>query len=195
MQAINTIASRERPATFAADFDAFQVQCQAFSQEAEVFGNSLSAAVATATGAVSAGLWAAGSYTAGTLARSTIDGLIYVRRSPGGSSPSDPKLDPTNWRMAAMQMPTTQVVSGTTHTIEPFTAIEMSNAAKVVVTFPAAPAVDDWFFLGVQNALLSNEVDPNGLRIQGALGRRYLWRRMGCIWRYVSVAYGWRPYL
>lgn len=195
MQAIKTIASRERPATFAADFDQFQVECKQFSEEAEVFGNSLSAAVATATGAVAAALWAGGSFATGALARSPTDGLIYVRRSPGGASPTDPKLDPTNWRMAAMQMPTTQIVSATTHTIEPFTAIEMSNAAKVTVTFPASPAVDDWFFLGVQNALFNNEVNPGALNIQGQPGNRYLWRRMGCIWRYVSVAYGWRPYL
>lgn len=194
MRTITTTASRDRPATFAQEFDQFQVEAKDFADDTASFAAQLTSAVNLATTAGGVGLWAAGTWPTGTQKRSTLDGLVYIRLAPGGASSTDPKLDPTGWRLQAMQLPATQVITTATHTIAAYTAIEMSFAGQQTVLFPAAPALDEWFYLGHQNSRLDNILDPQGLKIQGATGQRYAWRRMGALWRYVSVAHGWRPY-
>lgn len=56
--------------------------------------NNFAVAASASSGAAP---WSAGSYVTGAAAYSLVNGLVYRRKAPGGSSPTDPSADSANW--------------------------------------------------------------------------------------------------
>lgn len=189
---VANLPSRDDPATFALRADAAWAQLSATSAGINAAITTVEAAANFAAAAVSAPVWTAGSYVTGAARRSEIDAMVYVRLPPGGATTVDPKLDPTNWRMGAMQLPPAIITAATSYTLAAYTHIEFSNAAQCTAVFPPTPAPDDWVIFGFQNSRFDNVVDGNGSKIMGETGPFYAWRRLGGLWRYISTDFGWR---
>lgn len=189
---VDHLPSRNDPATFAQRADAAWAQLAATSAGINDAITTVESAANFAAAAIGAPIWTAGDYVTGAARRSEIDALVYVRLAPGGSSPTDPKLDPTNWRLATMQLPPALITNATSYTLAAYTHVEFNNTAQCTAVFPPAPAPDDWLIFGFQNSRFDNLIDGNGKKIMGENGPFYAWRRLGGMWRYISADFGWR---
>jgi hypothetical protein len=150
------------------------------------------ASAATATSAAAATLWSSGSYAAGVVARSPSSGMAFVRLAPGGASPTDPALDPTNWRQVSTQPPVVRV-TGTAVTMQAGVLYELANGAATTATLPAAPQPNDVVWIQPLNGLSTNVVARAGNRIMSLLEDMVVDvpNAVVCL-RYVDAAYGWR---
>lgn len=71
----------------------------AYNNAVDAYDSAVSAANSAAAAASSSGapIWVAGSYTTGSPVYSPLNGMVYRRLTPGGSTVLDPSTDPTNW--------------------------------------------------------------------------------------------------
>lgn len=132
--------------------------------------SALTSAANAAAAAASAGgsAWASGSYTTGTRAISPSNQRLYRRLSPGGSSPTDPASDPTNWAAVPIGLPTV-TVSGTTGTARPNERTRCTNSAAVALTVSTMVA-DDLIEIDFSNGRRDNSFDIGAMTIKGPNG-------------------------
>lgn len=103
--------------------------------------NAAQAALAAAQVVSGATLWVSGSYATGAVAWSPSNGQNYRRKSPGGSSPTDPANDPTNWySLGALLGLTATVVSSNTAALAGRHYIATANCT---LTLPTNPNTND----------------------------------------------------
>lgn len=71
----------------------------AYANAVDAAASATAAFNSAAAAAASSGapMWAIGTYTTGSPAYSPLNGMVYRRLAPGGSTTLDPSLDPTNW--------------------------------------------------------------------------------------------------
>lgn len=127
--------------------------------------NAAEQAVIAATAVAGAAMWASGSYTTGAVVWSPANGQNYRRKSPGGSSPTDPASDPTNWyALTSLQALAYMRVTADTTAVS---GREYGIAASLVLTLPATPIVGDVIeFTNISNTQTAT-VNPNGQKIRG----------------------------
>lgn len=183
-----------RPSTFEEEADAWNAALQQFSTEVSAYGTEIASAVDTVTAGLAAGLWVSGTtYAIGDRRYSPANGLLY-RRKTAGAGTTDPSSDTTNWALMSVQAPTIVTHAGASATLQLNVHNECSyTSGPVTATFPAAPAVGDWFWLGFQNDLASNILARNGSKIMNQSNDLTVgWIYHGGLWRYVSAGFGWR---
>lgn len=131
---------------FANAVDAYNSAAAAASSQTAAAGSASAAASSAAAAANSAGaaMWAAGSYNTGQAARAPSNQRVYIARTTG-SKPTDPALDPTNWRLASAGGLPDVPYSGTTATVALGERSRFTNAAAVAVTVPVPTlANEEW---------------------------------------------------
>lgn len=172
----------------------------AATQAAIATTQAASAAAAAAQAASAAGvtMWVSGSYGTGALAWSPTSYLTYRRKSPGGSSPTDPALDTTNWSLSIIAAP--QYLEHTSSTA--VTGVinaehNLKMAAAQFVTMPTAGLqVGDILWVAVQNGRTDNYLVLGGNKVNGevqsgdvlVLDDAYA----AISARWTGAAYGWR---
>lgn len=158
------------------------------------------AEVAAAQSAQSAGAaaWAAGSYATGAVAYSPSTGLVYRRKSPGGSSPTDPALDPTNWRLAVLAAPlyrpeTSATVIGEINVEH---GLQRAGAQDVQLPDPSTLQVGDPIGIKAQNGRTDNRlILTGGAKFNGESQPENVlvlddpFARVGLRW--TGATYGW----
>ena len=135
---------------------------------AEAARDTAAANAANAAASAGATEWTAGSYATGTRKWSTSNQRLYRRLAPGGSSPTDPASDPTNWGPVPIDLPT-DMVSGTTATIRANARTRCTNAAAVALTFPTL-ATDDVVEIDFENGRRDNSFNIGAQTIKGPNG-------------------------
>lgn len=83
--------------TFATQANALETNVNAKEATATTAAANAAASESAAAATVGATMWSSGSYTTGQAAVSPSDLQTYRRKAPGGSSPTDPANDSTNW--------------------------------------------------------------------------------------------------
>lgn len=118
------------------------------------------AATSAAQAATSAGaaLWVSGSYNAGAAARSPSTLRVYIARTTG-SKPTDPALDPTNWKLASSGGLLDVPYTGTTASPLLGERARLTNAAAVAVTVPLPTGTEDEIDLLFENGRYDNTYD------------------------------------
>lgn len=138
---------------------------------------ALAAAGSANAAALSAGaaVWVSGSYSAGQAARSPTSMRVYIARTTG-SKPTDPALDPTNWKIASAGGLPDVVYAGTTASVFLGERSRMTNVAAVAVTVPLPTAVGEVWSGLWDNGLLTNSFDigaatlkHNGVTLTGVI--------------------------
>lgn len=190
--ALPTPPSRSDPANFATRADAFLGALPTFATEANALATDVNskqttastaadtaqaqalaalnsandaAQSAVAASAVSgATQWVSGSYSTGAVVWSPANGQNYRRKSPGGSSPTDPSLDPTNW-YSLVSLQGLAIVSISTNT----TAVAGRHyvmTAACTLTLPASPAANER--VGFTDVSLTKNcfIDPGAQKIR-----------------------------
>lgn len=164
-EANDTAAEVDADATAA---DAARVLAQAARDLALTYRDASAANAAAAAASAGGTTWASGSYTTGTRAISPSNQRLYRRLSPGGSSPTDPASDPTNWAAVPIGLPTV-TVSGTTGTARPNERTRCTNPAAVALTVSTMVA-DDLLELDFENGRRDNSFDIGAMTIKGPNG-------------------------
>ena len=102
--------------------------------------------------------WASGSYAAGAAVWSpiaTADGTpaVYIRKEPGGASPTDPANDPTNWvkYVPSNTMGGAVYTTSTTLTSSSPFAISVSGGSGVWIKLPDATTMSNGIAFSVRN--------------------------------------------
>lgn len=115
--------------------------------------------------------WVAGSYATDAVAASPSTGLAYRRKAPGGSSPTDPALDPTNWRLAVIAAPLYREETGATVTGEVNVHHGLARAGVQNVNLPAPGVlqVGDVIWVSVLNGRADNYFTLNGAKVNGEI--------------------------
>lgn len=149
------------------------------------------AAAATSAGAAP---WAAGNYNAGLPARSNINYRAYIARTTG-SKPTDPALDPTNWRLASAGGLPDVPYSGTTVTVSLNERSRFTNAAAVAATVPVPTRAGEEWEGEWENGRVDNSFDIGAayLRRNGVSLTSLITNSQRMIVRLISVgANEWR---
>lgn len=164
-QVNDTTADAQAAATAA---DAARVLAQAARDLALTYRDASAANAAAAAASAGGTAWASGSYSIGVRATSPSNQRLYSRRSPGGASPTDPALDPTNWKPVPIDLPV-DTVTGTTGTIRANVRTRCTNAAAVALTFPTLDS-EDVIEIDFENGRLDNSFDLGAQTIKGPNG-------------------------
>ena len=135
---------------------------------AEAARDAANASAAASAASAGASVWASGSYATGARVWSPSNQRLYSRRAPGGSSPTDPASDPTNWAAVPIGLPTV-TVTGTTGTARPNERTRCTNPAAVALTVSTMVA-DDLLEIDFQNGRLDNSFDIGAMTIKGPNG-------------------------
>ena len=148
-------------------------EAQAIAKAAETVSNAAAAldaknaaeqAVVAATAVAGSTVWASGSYVTGAVVWSPINGQNYRRKSPGGASPTDPSLDPTNWySLISLQGLAITRISGDT------TAVAGRHyliTAPLTLTLSASPSVNDRIGFTDLSLTRTSIINPNGGKIR-----------------------------
>lgn len=122
---------------------------------ASAFASAAAGNAAAAATSAGAAIWASGSYSAGQAARSPSNQRVYIARTTG-SKPTDPALDPTNWKLAAAGALPDVPYAGTTATASLNERSRLTNAAAVAVTVPAPTAAGDYWSCLFENGRYDN---------------------------------------
>lgn len=139
-----------------------------YRDSAQAYRDASAANAAAAAASAGGTTWASGSYTTGTRAISPSNQRLYRRLSPGGSSPTDPASDPTNWAAVPIGLPTV-TVSGTTGTARPNERTRCTNSAAVALTVSTMVA-DDLIEIDFSNGRRDNSFDIGAMTIKGPNG-------------------------
>lgn len=145
----------------------------ATSASASATSASASASVAqaasvTASQYAGATAWTSGSYATGAVVFSPISGLVYRRKSPGGSSPTDPANDATNWNLATIAAP--RYVAGTSTTVTGAINchhVLTGGSAQNIVMPTAGLVAGDILWVSVANGLETNYLTMGGNKVNG----------------------------
>lgn len=182
-----TPPSRQRPAQFSDEGDAFLGALPTFGSEANELANDVNAksiqvtnstveaagyasAAQTAAASMGAGKWnASTNYDEGDVVWSPLNGKSYRRKAPGGVVATDPSQDSTNWFdiLAVGSIPSIPISTNTNATPNNRYIVESSG---VTLTLPDNPS----FGMRVGFTLLPNisdlEINPNSKPIRGVSG-------------------------
>lgn len=130
--------------------------------------NDAEAAAVAAAAVSGATQWVSGSYATGAVVWSPTNGANFRRKAPGGASPTDPALDPTNWySLVSLQgLALTRITGNTTAVAGRHYLIVNS----LVLTLPPDPTINDR--IGFTDISLSRtaSIDPNGGKIRNVSG-------------------------
>lgn len=176
--------------------DAYNSALAAAGSQAAAAGSASAAASSAAAAATSAGaaMWAAGSYNTGLPARSPSNQRVYIARTTG-SKPTDPALDPTNWRLASAGGLPDVPYAGTTATVALGERSRFTNAAAVAVTVPAPTVANEEWEGEWENGRVDNSFNIGAatLRRNGVADSGAITNSQRMIVRLISVgANEWR---
>ncbi len=148
------------------------------------FNNAAQSAVDAATAqsnaelAVAAGsvtLWVADTYyTAGTSFVISPGNLLLYQRTVTGAGATDPKDDPTHWRLRSIHMvdvpvdTATQSFAAGHHYI--FGGVTGAPTTPQVGTMPASQVTGDTIWVSVTNGLMTNQIDFGAKVVHGPGG-------------------------
>lgn len=154
------------------------------------FASAASSSAAAAATSAGAAVWASGSYSAGQAARSPSNMRVYIARTTG-SKPTDPALDPTNWRIAGGEL-VLIVVSGSTQAAAVGGRYAL-RGPSCVLTAPPSPQAGDQFAVKVANGLTTNTINWNGAKHEGISDATSTMERAGLSaeFVYIDATYGW----
>lgn len=153
--------------------------------------NNAEQAVVAATAVAGSTQWAAGNYATGAVVWSPTNGQNYRRKSPGGSSPTDPASDPTNWySLVSLQgLSVVAIAANTAGVVGRHYVI----TANCTLTLPAAPGVNELIAITVVGDTVNAAViGRNGQKINGlsedmTIDRTWATARF----IYTGATYGW----
>lgn len=177
-----TPPSRNDPTNFATRSDTFLAALPTFGTEANDLANEVNAASSsamsnaiTASAAASAAQaaalaqaaskWVSGSYTEGSVVWSPTNGKAYRRKAPGGSSPTDPAADSTNWYdvLSLTSLPKTTITSNTSAQV----GVDYLIANTLELLLPISPNVGDVVGFVIIPEVSGITINPNGAKIRG----------------------------
>lgn len=205
--ALPTPPSRNDPTNFSTRGDAFLAALPTFGTEANALATEVNAAsssalssASTATGAAAAAQaaalaqaaskWISGSYTEGSVVWSPINGKAYRRKAPGGSSPTDPAADPTNWYdvLSLTALPKTTITSNTSAQV----GIDYLIAASLELLLPSSPNIGDAIGFTLIPNISGVTINPNGLKIRGNTETMQVdVQNASATFEYSGSTYGW----
>lgn len=172
----------------AAAAEASAVSASASATQADAAAVAADASADSAAASSGAAIWAAGNYNTGVAAISPSDLLVYRRRAPGGASPTDPALDPTNWAIATSYAPPYEDFTGATGTVAYGKEARLKGAMAQTLSVPA-PDSNSVFWVRVLNNRVDNVLDITPINgVTGPLILDDLYASL-CV-RYVP-GYGW----
>lgn len=139
-----------------------------FTNSAQAAAQAAASARDAAVAASNAPLWASGNYVTGAVTRAPSNLLAYVRKAPGGASPTDPASDPANWQALGSGSLKTTAVAGAAVTAVDGQRLDLQNAAATTITAPVGPVPDARIAYVQSNNRTDNLFNPNGAKIGGA---------------------------
>lgn len=152
----------------AAAADAARVLAETAKTASEAARDAANASAAASAASAGGTPWAAGTYSEGVRATSPSNQRLYSRLAPGGGSPTDPALDPTNWRPVPIGLPI-KVITGTSGTLAPNTRYVATNPSACAFAL-SAMTDGDVFEIDFANGRRNNSVDIGAMVIKGPNG-------------------------
>lgn len=188
--AINAVGQESEAAAAAAE-----------ASELAADASRTAAAVSATTAAQYAGAaeWVSGSYSTGAVVWSPSTGFVYRRKAPGGSSPTDPANDPTNWYLAVIPGLLYRPETTASFTAEVNVEHAMRYAGAQEADMPAPGTLSstggEKLNIVVENGRADNYLTLNGAKVNGEVqdnDKLYLddpFAHIECRW--TGPTYGW----